>query len=193
LLAVVNSRHKILEVQVFNRGTNSDGRPPDLQNLFQSTPANPAAAPVPTGPLVPQSANIPTSSVAEAQASSLSIIGADLVILGDKITVITKARLLVDGEVRGDINGREVIIGQTGKVTGTVAANSIEVHGHVYGAVRAQSVTLHPTAHVDGDIHNQVLKISEGAVFDGRVRRAKDASELTPILDPAAFTPAKQG
>ena len=122
-----------------------------------------------------------------------SIIGSDLVIMGEKITVITRARLVVDGEVRGDINGKEVVIGRTGKVTGTVAANTIDVHGHVHGAVKAQSVTLHSTAHVDGDIHNQVLKISEGAIFDGRVRRAKDASELTPILDPAAFATPKQG
>lgn len=179
---------------MFNRGTGADGRPPDLQNLFQS----PGAAPAPTGnaqssPLVPQPSTSPLTSTTDSQNNRESIIGADLVILGDKITVITKARLIVDGEVRGDINGREVIIGPSGKVTGTVAANAIEVHGHVTGAVRAASVTLHPTAHVDGDIHNQILKISEGAIFDGRVRRAKDAAELQPILDPAAFmakTPA---
>jgi cytoskeletal protein CcmA (bactofilin family) len=176
------------EVHVFNRG-NSDGRAPDLQNLFQTPPSQPQVAPLPaSGPLVPPPSVMPSAATAEAQASQLSIIGSDLVILGDKITVITKARLLVDGEVRGDINGKEVIIGQSGKVTGTVAANSIEVHGHVLGAVKAQSVTLHATAHVDGDIHNQVLKIAEGAVFDGRVRRAKDPSELIPVLDPAAFT-----
>ena len=121
----------------------------------------------------------------------MSIIGADLIILGEKITVMTKARLLVDGEVRGDINGREVIIGQSGRVTGTVAAHAIEVHGHVYGAVKARAVTLHPTSVVEGDIYNQNLRISEGAVFDGRVRRAKDAAEIEPILDPAQLQSAK--
>lgn len=178
---------------MFNRGPNSDTRPPDLQNLFQ--PTSPGAAPPASAPLVPQPVTMPQAAptVTESQASQVSIIGSDLVIMGEKITVITKARLLVDGEVRGDINGKEVIVGQSGKVTGTVAANSVEVHGHVYGAVRAQNVTLHSTAHVDGDIYNQVLKISEGAVFDGRVRRAKDASELIPILDPAAFASPKQG
>ncbi len=173
---------------MFNRGTGADGRPPDLQNLFQ-TPGQTAPATPPSVPLVPQSITMPSATTLESNSGRESIIGVDLVILGDKITVITKARLVVDGEVRGDINGREVIIGPSGKVTGTVAANSIEVHGHVKGAVKAASVTLHSTAHVDGDIHNQVLKISEGAIFDGRVRRAKDAAELAPVLDPAAFTP----
>lgn len=173
---------------MFNRGTGADGRPPDLQNLFQTPAQTPPATP-PAAPLVPQPITMPSAYTPEPQAGGGSIIGSDLVIMGDKITVITKTRLVVDGEVRGDINGREVVIGQTGKVTGTVAANTIDVHGHVKGAVKAASVTLHPTAHVDGDIHNQVLKISEGAVFDGRVRRAKDAAELAPILDPSAFTP----
>ena len=177
---------------MFNRGPNSDNRPPDLQNMFQPAPQTKTEA-AGSGALLPPPqpapVTMPATAVAEAQASHVSIIGSDLVILGDKITVITKARLLVDGEVRGDINGKEVIIGRSGKVTGTVAANSVEVHGHVYGAVKAQNVTLHSTAHVDGDIFNQLLKISEGASFDGRVRRAKDPSELIPVLDPAAFAP----
>ena len=172
---------------MFNRGTNAEGRSPDLQNLFQ--PASGATAvPMPNATFTPTMTPPAPPALSEAPAANLSIIGADLVILGDKITVITKARLLVDGEVRGDINGQEVIVGKSGKVTGTVAANSIEVHGHVYGAVKAQSVTLHPTAHVDGDIYNQILKISEGAVFDGRVRRAKDPAELVPNLDPSTFS-----
>ena len=175
---------------MFNRGSTTDGRPPDLQNLFQAP--QPSAPPASGGPLLPQPMSMPVAA-ADTQSGQGSIIGSDLVIMGEKITVITRARLVVDGEVRGDINGKEVVIGRTGKVTGTVAANTIDVHGHVHGAVKAQSVTLHSTAHVDGDIHNQVLKISEGAIFDGRVRRAKDASELTPILDPAAFATPKQG
>jgi len=179
---------------VFNRGSSTDGRPPDLQNLFQAPTPQPSAPTTQATPLVPQTVAVPVTPMGDgAPSGGVSIIGADLVILGDKITVISRARLLVDGEVRGDINGREVIIGQSGKVTGTVAAHSIEVHGRVNGAVKAQSVTLHPTAHVDGDIHNQVLRIAEGAVFDGRVRRAKTAEELIPVLDPAAFNLPKQG
>lgn len=174
---------------MFNRGTGADGRPPDLQNLFQApAPAQQPPA-VPSAPLVPQPVTLPVAAAPDHAVVHESVIGSDLVIVGDKITVITKTRLVVHGEVRGDINGREVVIGQTGKVTGTVAANTIDVHGHVQGAVKAASVTLHPTAHVDGDIHNQVLKISEGAVFDGRVRRAKDPAELMPVLDASAFTP----
>lgn len=177
---------------MFNRG-QTDNRPPELQNLFQPAPSGASE----TGMLVPPTPQPMAAGAApmgmdtsDAQAGQISIIGADLMILGDKITVMTKARLLVDGEVRGDINGKEVIIGQSGRVTGTVAAHAIEVHGHVYGAVKARTVTLHPTSVVEGDIFNQTLRISEGAVFDGRVRRAKDPAEIEPILDPAKLQPS---
>jgi cytoskeletal protein CcmA (bactofilin family) len=116
-----------------------------------------------------------------------SVIGTDLTILGEKITIISQNKLQIDGDVRGDVNGKQVVIGEDGSVVGTVSAESIEVRGGVRGAIRAQSVMLHPTAEVEGDIFHQTLSISEGAQFDGRVRRAKDANELRPQLDPSAF------
>ena len=112
-----------------------------------------------------------------------SVIGTDLTILGEKITIISQNKLQIDGDVRGDVNGKEVVIGEEGSVIGTVCAEVIEVRGGVRGAIKAQSVMLHPTAEVEGDIFHQTLAISEGAQFDGRVRRAKDATEITPNLN----------
>lgn len=190
--------HHSRRLLVFNRGPN-DNRPPELQNLFQpaqsATPDSGMLVPPPAQSMSAPANSAPAASsdMTDAQGSQISIIGADLMILGEKITVMTKARLLVDGEVRGDINGKEVIIGQSGRVTGTVAAHAIEVHGHVYGAVKARTVTLHPTSVVEGDIFNQTLRISEGAIFDGRVRRAKDPAEIEPILDPSKLASSSAG
>ena len=112
-----------------------------------------------------------------------SVIGTDLTIVGEKITIISQNKLQIDGDVRGDVNGKQVIIGEEGSVIGTVSAEQIDVRGGVRGAIRAVTVTLHPTAEVEGDITHQTLAISEGAQFDGRVRRAKDPGELKPNLD----------
>jgi cytoskeletal protein CcmA (bactofilin family) len=116
-----------------------------------------------------------------------SVIGTDLTILGDKITIISQNKLQIDGDVRGDVTGKQVVIGEDGSVIGTVCAEQIEVRGGVRGAIRAATVVLHPTSEVEGDIFHQTLSISEGAQFDGRVRRAKDASEITPNLDVASY------
>nr|MCH9766131.1 polymer-forming cytoskeletal protein [Alphaproteobacteria bacterium] len=89
--------------------------------------------------------------------------------------------------------GKKVLIGQEGSVVGTVTAETVEIHGGLKGAVRATSVTLQPTAQVEGDIHHGTLAIAEGAIFDGSVRRPKDPSELTPNLDPTSHQNGKSG
>lgn len=114
-----------------------------------------------------------------------SVIASDLSITGEKVLIVSRGRLQIDGEVRGDINGNDVVIGPSGTVTGVVTANSIDVRGHVSGALRGSTITLQPTARVDGDIVKMVLVVQEGAHFDGNVRRAKDASEVTANLGPA--------
>lgn len=135
----------------------------------------------------------PNSPFGPAATMGSSVIGTDLTIIGEKITIISQNKLQIDGDIRGNVNGKQVIIGQDGSVIGTVSAETIEVRGGVQGAIRALAVTLHPTAQVEGDIFHQTLAISEGAIFDGRVRRPKDASELRPILDPAVIAANPDG
>jgi cytoskeletal protein CcmA (bactofilin family) len=161
---------------VFGRG-NQDQNP---LSQFPSA-ANGDAPPVP--------ASAPVTAETTPKGTE-SVIGDDLAILGERITVIARRRVKVNGTIEGDINGKEVIIGPQGRVVGTVTANHIEVEGAIQGALRGASVVLTSTARVDGDIYHQKLAISEGAQFDGRVRRPQDPSEITPNLDPQSFQQA---
>lgn len=148
---------------------------PDMAAARPAEPVSQAAAP-------PSARPTPFGAATKMTAS---VIGTDLTILGERITIISKHQLQIDGDVRADVNGRAVVIGEEGSVTGTVSAETIEVKGGVRGALRAFTVTLHPSAVVEGDILHQTLSIAEGAQFDGRVRRSRDASELQPVLDAA--------
>jgi len=147
---------------------------------------NPQGFGVVAMPKIGQSGLAPYDAVT-ADDVETSVIGSDLTILGEKITIISQNRLQIDGEIQGDVTGKQVTIGTGGSVTGTVSAERIEVHGGVRGAIRARTVTLHPSSLVDGEIIHELLSISEGAQFDGRVRRAKDANELAPNLDPKSY------
>ena len=133
------------------------------------------------------SARAEGSQLDPAASAGTSVIGNDLTILGEKITIISQNKLHVSGNVQGDIHGKQVMVSKDGSVSGTVCAEKIEVRGGVSGSIRAQTVALHETAKVDGDIVHQSLSIAEGAEFDGRVQRAKSTNELTPILDAEAF------
>jgi cytoskeletal protein CcmA (bactofilin family) len=112
-----------------------------------------------------------------------SVIGNDLKIIGQGLKIISQGTLQVDGEVEGDVGGSEVIIGEKGKVTGTVAAERVIVRGQISGVIRGVTVTLQSSSRVEGDIHHMSLAIEQGAEFDGRCRRPSDASELNLNLE----------
>ena len=111
------------------------------------------------------------------------MIGNDLKIIGQGLKIISQGTLQVDGEVEGDVGGSEVIIGEKGKVTGTVAAERVIVRGKISGVIRGVTVTLQSSSRVEGDIHHMSLAIEQGAEFDGRCRRPSDASELNLNLE----------
>jgi cytoskeletal protein CcmA (bactofilin family) len=124
--------------------------------------------------------------------AGLSVIGTDLTILGQNIAIISQNKLQIDGDVRGDVVGKQVTISSEGSVIGTVCADKIEVHGGIRGAIRAAVVIVHPTAQVDADILHQTLSVAEGALLEGSLKKSKDPGELVPNLDPSSYA-AKNG
>jgi cytoskeletal protein CcmA (bactofilin family) len=134
----------------------------------------------------PHAGGSPFAPAASPQ-TGVSVIGTDLTILGDKIRIISQNKLQVDGQVRGDVHGKEILVSKGGSVTGKVWAEKIDVRGTVDGSIVAVAITLHESAKVGGDIMHQKLSISEGAEFDGRVQRVKDTSQLMPLLDAQAI------
>ncbi len=166
---------------MFSRGSN-----PELPKPPLPPTASDQGSPTPLPPAVPNGSGR-ASPFAPAATMGQSVIGTDLAILGQKIIIVSQNKLQIDGDVRGDVHGKEVVIGEDGSVIGTVCAEAIEVRGGVRGAIKARNVMLHPTAEVEGDIFHQSLAISEGAQFDGRVRRAKDVSEVTPNLNVESY------
>jgi cytoskeletal protein CcmA (bactofilin family) len=97
--------------------------------------------------------------------------------------IIGRGTLQVDGEVEGDVQAAEVIIGEQGKVTGVVAGQQVVVRGKVSGVVCARNVALQASSEVRGDIHHMSLAIEQGAMFEGRSRRAADESALNSVIE----------
>jgi len=146
--------------------------------LRSTPPAPPPAAGSPFGP---------------AATMGVSVIGTDLTILGQNIAIISQNKLQIDGDVRGDVVGKQVTISGEGSVVGTVSAEKIEVHGGVKGAIRAAVVVVHPTAQVDADILHQSLSVAEGAQLEGSLRKSRDPGELTPNLDAGSYAQKSGG
>src|SRR4026208_1214609 len=62
-----------------------------------------------------------------------SVIGNDLKIIGQGLKIIGRGVLQVDGEIEGDVQGAEVIVGEKGQVTGMVAGPQGIVRGRGWG------------------------------------------------------------
>jgi cytoskeletal protein CcmA (bactofilin family) len=150
---------------MFTRSTT--GEPKRLEPVNSNAGSNPNAG-----------LNVPQRRPASAEPGPKSVIGNDLKIIGQGLKIISQGTLQVDGEIEGDVGGAEVIIGERGRVTGTVAAERVIVRGTISGVIRGITVTLQSSSHVEGDINHMSLAIEQGAEFDGRCRRSADPSEL---------------
>jgi len=81
------------------------------------------------------------------------------------------------------VQAAEVIIGEQGKVTGMVAGQKVVVRGKVSGVVCARNVGLLASSEVRGDVHHMSFAIEQGAMFEGRSRRAADESALNSVIE----------
>src|SRR5436190_15930218 len=109
--------------------------------------------------------------------SVASLVAEGVLIRGD---FGTEGDLHLDGALEGDLHADRVVLGPTGAVSGSIRADSIEIHGHVTGTISARQVRLCATARVDGDITHAELCVEAGAHFEGR----------SVVLSPPAVEPA---
>jgi cytoskeletal protein CcmA (bactofilin family) len=111
------------------------------------------------------------------------VIGNDLKIIGQGLKIIGRGVLQVDGEIEGDVQAAEVIVGEKGQVTGMVAGQQVIVRGRVSGTICGKTVALQASSNVDGDVHHMSLLIEQGAMFDGRSRRAASEQALNAVAE----------
>jgi len=112
-----------------------------------------------------------------------SVIGKDMTIEGQTITIRCKGSLRVNGMIAADLHCAELVVGEQAVINGSIAADTVHVFGQVQGAILGANVILHTSAQVDGDIHSHALTIEQGASFDGRSRKVANPEEIAPQLD----------
>ena len=132
-------------------------------------------------PTIPVSQSLPAASAGSASWSSSaakvsekmapSIIGADLIVMGN---VISRGEVHVDGELQGDLHCASLLVGDSATITGGIVAEDVVVRGKVLGSIRGLRVTLQAASHVEGDIYHKSLAIEQGAFFEGKSRRSED-------------------
>ena len=96
-------------------------------------------------------------------------------------TINSSGAIDVAGLIKGPVYSKEIIIRETGSVTGSVEGDHVEIHGHLDGKVSGQDVVIGSTGTVKGDIEfGNNLKTENGADIDGYIKKTnKSKSTLT--------------
>lgn len=102
--------------------------------------------------------------------SARSVLGADLRITGE---ITSTGSVEVLGEIDGNITANGLIIGQEGRVKGSVNAHTVEVKGKFDGKVTCESFTLRASSVVKADVTTAALVIESGAQIEGRFLKPK--------------------
>jgi cytoskeletal protein CcmA (bactofilin family) len=92
----------------------------------------------------------------------------------------------IDGRFEGKIrSGSELILGDEADVNAEIEVGRLSVNGTLKGSVHAtERVELLAGARVVGDISTPVLKIEEGAHFEGSCQMGKESSNLVELPFP---------
>ena len=95
-------------------------------------------------------------------------------------TINSSGAIDVAGLVKGPVYSKELIVRDTGSITGTIEADDVEIHGHLDGKVSAQNIVIGATGTVKGDIEfGNNLRTENGADIDGYIKKTNTKSKLT--------------
>ena len=96
-------------------------------------------------------------------------------------TINSSGAIDIAGLVKGPVYSKEIIIRETGSVTGSIEGDRVEIHGHLDGKVSGQDIVIGGTGTVKGDIEfGNNLRTENGADIDGYIKKTnKSKSTLT--------------
>lgn len=98
----------------------------------------------------------------------VSVFGPGMMITGN---VTCAGALQIHGRVTGEIHTAQLTVCEGAKVEGKIVAQDTVIKGEFKGTIHGNTVKLHATAVVDGEIYNRSLSIEQNAQFEGVARR----------------------
>lgn len=93
-------------------------------------------------------------------------------------TVNSSGAIDVAGLIKGPVYSKEVVIKETGSISGEVEADRVEIHGHLDGKISAENVIIGSTGVVKGDIEfGANLRTEDGADIEGYIKKTSSAGK----------------
>jgi len=91
-------------------------------------------------------------------------------------TINSSGAIDIAGLIKGPVFSKEIVIRETGSVTGSIEADKVEIHGHMDGKITGSDIIIGGTGTVKGDIEfGNNLKTENGADIDGYIKKTNSA------------------
>ena len=95
-------------------------------------------------------------------------------------TLRTSGAIDIAGLIKGPVFADDLIIKETGSISGGVEAETVEIHGHLDGKVSADNVVIGSSGVVKGDIEfSSNLRTENGADIEGYIKKTASKSKIT--------------
>jgi len=115
-----------------------------------------------------------------------AIIGKNIKLTG---SIDSPDRVILNGQVTGNVSCMVLEIGIDGKLEGNVKAETVIIDGRLTGDVDATRLKLASSSFVNGEMRYQIIEVEEGAQLEGSFVQQKSASPAkTAAADAKAET-----
>lgn len=115
-----------------------------------------------------------------SKAASPSVISKDMHVLG---TIVSDGMVDCDGTIDGNVRCHTLTVRESGVIKGDVTADTVLVYGKINGLIRAKTVQLFATCHIEGIVMHESLSIEDGAFIDGKCKRTDKPLTAKPEDD----------
>ena len=97
-------------------------------------------------------------------------------------TINSSGAIDIAGLVKGPVISKEIVIRETGSITGSIEGDRVEVHGHMDGKISGDEIIIGSTGTVKGDVEfSNNLRTENGADIDGYIKKTHGSkSKLKP-------------
>tara|TARA_Y100000591_G_C21746479_1_gene652249 strand:+ start:87 stop:548 length:462 start_codon:yes stop_codon:yes gene_type:complete len=95
-------------------------------------------------------------------------------------TVNSSGAIDIAGLVKGPVFSKEIVIKETGSISGSIESDRVEIHGHLDGKISAEDVIIGSTGVVKGDIEfSNNLRTEDGADIEGYIKKTQSKPKIT--------------
>jgi len=88
-------------------------------------------------------------------------------------TINSSGAIDIAGLVKGPVISKEIIVRETGSITGSIDGTHVEIHGHMDGKITGDEIIIGSSGTVKGDIEfSNNLRTENGADIDGYIKKS---------------------